>query len=140
MEDELGVIGEATENGFPIIYSFIKELPLRDVMSSLPLLVVIKRKYEGNELGFPDKLTQDKIYELENYIEKLERSNCCYRAYGRTGENSKEMVYYTSSQSFFMEQFNKLLANKPTYPIEITFYEDEDWSDYKEVLSDFNYG
>jgi hypothetical protein len=140
MEEELGVIGEITEDDLPVVYSFIKELPDLSVILKYPTLVVISWKYDGSmHNGYPDQQSQDMMYKLEDLLAELEDKDVSFRAYGRTGNNLKELAYYTSTQEYFLEKVNVVLMDLPRFPIDITFYQDETWTDYKELLADFKY-
>jgi hypothetical protein len=140
MEEELGVIGEIIEDDFPVIYSFIKELPDLSVISKYPTLVVISWKYDGSmHNGYPDQKSKDMMYKLEDLLGELEDKDVSFRSYGRTGNNLKELAYYTSTQEYFLEKVNVVLMDLPRFPIDITFYQDENWTDYKELLADFKY-
>lgn len=51
-----GIIGEATEGGYPVIYSFVNELPAKEIRRDLNWLVVISWKYDGvSNNGMPSK-------------------------------------------------------------------------------------
>ena len=75
------------------------------------------------------------MIKLEKAIEDLvENTDCCRHAYSRTGNNLKEFVYYIESREAFLAGFNDALASHPRYPIEINFYEDQDWEDFQRIL------
>ena len=46
-EDESGIIGRAYEDGMPVIYKFVNELPEDKVRSSLTWFTVISWEYDG---------------------------------------------------------------------------------------------
>lgn len=46
-------------------------------------------------------------------------------------------LYYIHDQEEFLALFNKALDGHPQYPIEINFYEDGEWDDFKKLLNDF---
>lgn len=136
---DVGIIGEYFENGFPVIMKFINELPKKEIMIKLPLLVVVSWKYYGEKNnGMPEKTINKKMIVLERAIEKsMETSEIVAHAYSRTGNNLKEFVYYGTNQEDFMALLNKTLENHEEYPIEIDFYEDKEWLEFKKVLADF---
>ena len=39
--EEIGIVGEVIENGLPVIYVFLDELPSQERMSTLPHLTVV---------------------------------------------------------------------------------------------------
>jgi len=135
-----GIIGEATIDGMPVIYKFTDKLPTSNIRSTLPLLVVISWEYDGEKTnGMPVKEINERMIFLEEAIEKeIESKGVVRHAYSKTGNNLKELVYYTTDQSTFLAELNFALKTHPRYPIEISFYEDKEWSDFKTVLSKFN--
>ena len=46
-EEEKGIIGRVCEDGLPVIYKFVNELPQDSVRSNLSWLTVISWKYDG---------------------------------------------------------------------------------------------
>ena len=135
----LGVIGKTHEDGVPVIYKFVNELPKQEVQNQLQWLTVISWKYSGNgNNGMPPTEENQKMIALEDAIvDNLENDKILRHVYSRTGNNLKEFVYYIHEQGQFLELFNKTLSGRPKYPIEISFYEDIEWEDFKRVLSDF---
>ena len=134
-----GVIGRYYENELPVILKFINELPDKKTMEKLPFLTVVSWKYDGiKNNGMPPKGINKKMIVLENAIEKsMDISDFFTHAYSRTGNNLKELVYYTTKQDDFINMLNKTLEKHDVYPIEIEFYEDIEWIDFKRVLNDF---
>lgn len=137
--DYKGVIGSYTEDGFPVIIKFVNELPEIKIMNQLSFLVVISWKYNGEKNnGMPEKKVNERMIILEGAIEKsMESSNVFTHAYSRTGNNLKEFVYYGTNQDDFMNLLNKTLKSHKEYPIEISFYEDKEWIEFKKILEDF---
>lgn len=137
--DYKGVIGSYTENGFPVIIKFVNELPQNKIINHLPFLVIISWKYNGEKNnGMPEKKVNERMIILEGAIEKsMESSNVFTHAYSRTGNNLKEFVYYGTNQDDFMNLLNKTLKSHKEYPIEISFYEDKEWTEFKKILEDF---
>lgn len=133
-----GIIGKVVEDGKTILYSFDNYLPSEDVMQGFPALVVMTWKYDGSKnKGMPSSSELEVIYSFESVLDDLAEQGASFRAYARTGNNVREFVYYTVSQDFYLEALNKALAEHPAYPIEITFYSDPEWSDYKKLMTDF---
>jgi len=139
-EEEKGIIGRAYENGLPVIYKFVNELPHDSVRSNLPWLTVISWKYDGkSNNGMPLNDENESMILLEDAIEDhIENDLTLRHAYSRTGNNIKELVYYTHNQEKFLEVFNKTLSSHPRYPIEINFYQDDTWEDFKRLLGNFD--
>ncbi|MEQ9264378.1 MAG: DUF695 domain-containing protein [Balneolaceae bacterium] len=137
--EEKGIIGKYYENELPVIVKFINELPSDSIREKFPLLTVISWKYNGEtNNGMPLEEVNNKMIVLEDAIEDtIDSFNQYQHAYSRTGNNLKELVYYCGSQNEFMNLLNKTLANHERYPIEIKFYKDPEWSEFKKLIEDF---
>jgi len=135
-----GVIGEVYINGFPIIYKFVNEFPHEDLRSKYPRLVVVSWEYDGSRKnGMPENSVNEKMMQLEDALEEgIENLGISTHVYSRTGNNLKEFVYHIRNDEEFIEALNSTLSSHKRYPIEITFYEDKEWKDFKELLSDFH--
>ena len=57
--------------------------------------------------------------------------------YSRTGNGSKEFSYYIADRDSFIQAFNQALRTHPAYPIEINFFEDREWKDFRAILDLF---
>ena len=138
--EQKGIIGRYYENDFPVIMKFVNELPEPKTIDRLPFLTVVSWKYDGGENnGMPPKEINERMIVLEDALEKAMDSTSCFtHAYSRTGNNLKEIVYYSTNQDDFISMINFTLEEHDVYPIEITFYEDRAWSEFKKVLEDFN--
>ena len=103
------------------------------------MLSVVSWQYDGIENnGMPLSAINKKMIALEDALENTMITSKRYQhAYSRTGNNLKELVFYSSSQDDFMRLLNMTLAEHERYPIEITFYEDQEWSELKKLLEDF---
>lgn len=134
-----GIIGRCYENGLPVIMKFVNELPEKKVMSKLTFLTVVSWKYDGTENnGMPLTEVNNRMIVLEDAIENsMNSTNLFTHVYSRTGNNLKEFTYYSMSQKDFMKILNRTLKKHDAYPIEINFYEDKDWTDFKTVIKDF---
>jgi len=139
IEDNKGIIGRYYEDELPVIMKFVNELPEQKTMSKLPFLTVVSWKYDGTENnGMPLKEINNRMIILEDAIENSMNSTDFFtHVYSRTGNNLKEFAYYSKSQKDFMEILNLTLEKHEAYPIEINFYEDKEWADFKTVISDF---
>ena len=132
--DDLGIVGEGEEEGLPVIYRLIDELPETATRNSLPWLTVISWRYDREARnGMPPVAINDRMIALERAIDEIEASSICRHAYSRTGNGLKEFAYYTTDRDRFMGAFNTAVRNHPRYPIEIDFYEDREWADFQKV-------
>ncbi len=139
-EEEKGIIGRVYEDGAPVIYKFVNELPAEEVRNQLSWLTVISWSYDGtSNNGMPLDNENQGMITLEDAIEDhIERDGALRHVYSRTGNNLKELVYYIHDRDQFLAALNKALGSHPPYPIEINFYQDEDWEDFRRLLSDFS--
>ncbi|MBK6475163.1 MAG: DUF695 domain-containing protein [Flavobacteriales bacterium] len=138
-DEPKGRIGEYYENELPVIMKFSIRLPDIAVQTHFTFLTVISWKYDGtSNNGMPPREVNNKMIALEDAIETIQsKSSEFVHAYSRTGNNLKELVYYSKGLSEFMPMLNKGLESHEPYPIEINFYEDSDWSELKKLLQDF---
>jgi hypothetical protein len=140
-EEPTGIIGKIMEDGRPLIYSFDNNLPPDEVRQKLPWLTVISWRYDGaKNKGMPPKTENQRMINLEDAIENnlVGDDSILLRAYSRTGNNLKELVYYIKDRDKFLELFNQALSDHPRYPIEIKFYEDREWTEFRNLLKDFS--
>jgi hypothetical protein len=137
--EEPGIIGRAFEDGSPVIFKLVNELPPESTRTALPWLTVISWKYDGSSNnGMPAMSVNEEMVRLERAIENsLLRESLARHAYSRTGNGLKELVYYVSGRDEFMAAFNDALNAHPPYPIEITFYNDAEWKDLRDLLETF---
>ena len=134
-----GVIGKTTENGLPVIWSFVNELPSDTERESLSWLIVIAWLYDGSDRnGMPSEHVNQGMLKLEDALEEMEVPGKHVSVYRRTGNGLKEFAFYARSTHEFMHSLNASLASHSRYPIEIKFYEDKEWSDFRRLLADFD--
>lgn len=135
-EDKKGVIARTTENSHPVILKLVNELPSAHVRKNFPWLTVISWKYDANQRnGMPDESVNLQMVALEDAVrDHLEAKRFCRHAYSRTGNGLKELVYYIEDRDQFMDAFNDALKDQPHYPIDIDFFEDQEWKDFQRVL------
>jgi len=132
--EELGIIGETKEDGLPLIYKFVDELPSPETREKFRWLTVISWKYDRSvRNGMPPENTNKQMLALEHAVDELEEAALCRHAYSRTGNGLKELVYYIVDRDEFMVAFNTALRNQPRYPLEIKFYEDQEWEDFQTI-------
>ena len=136
---EQGIIGKVQENGLPVIYKFVDELPNELIRSTYSWLTVISWKYDGSSRnGMPPEDANQRMMALEDVFDvHLEDSGLCKHAYSRTGNDLKEFAYYISDRDTFMAAFNDALKEHPRYPIEINFYDDPEWKDFQTIRALF---
>jgi hypothetical protein len=118
---------------------FVNELPDSELMDRLPYLTVVSWKYDGrSNNGMPPREINERMIHLEDALQKaMDSSDIFTHAYSRTGNNLKELVYYSTNQEDFLTMINRSLQIHESYPIEIEFYEDKEWSEFRKVLNDF---
>lgn len=73
---------------------------------------------------------------LDAALGKLERPEFCVEGYRRIGAGIREFVLYIADRDKFLEEFNHCVAQDRRYPITITFYEDEEWSELRDLIDD----
>lgn len=139
-EQVQGVIGTVPINGRPVIYKLVPQSPSRELRRRLPHLAVVSWTYRGDSNnGMPSGRTNKRMMELEDILSPLfDQRDDSVHAYSRTGDNLKEFTYYVADASVFMARLNEALVHLPRFPIEITFSQDEDWSDFRDIASMFD--
>jgi len=138
-DEPKGIIGRAYEDGRPVIFKFVSELPSETIRTRLPWLTVISWEYDGSDNeGMPESEEVDAMKRLEEAIDSSEKETALRHAFSRTGNELKELAYYIEDRDQFMAAFNDTLAAHPVYPIEIEFYNDPDWLELRRLLEDFS--
>lgn len=133
-----GYVVQTWKHGLRILWTYVPEMPSEDARNARPWLTVIRWDYDGsrNE-GMPDCEENRHMLMLAANLEKLELAGYCCEAYRRIGAGVREFVYYVAERDAFLREFNQCAAEDPRYPISITFYKDEAWSDLQELIDDF---
>jgi hypothetical protein len=139
-QENKGIIGRYYEDEKPVIMKFVNELPDKETMNKLSFLTIVSWKYDGSQNnGMPNSEVNQQMITLEDAISNsMTETDIFEHAYSRTGNNLKEFAYYSTSQDDFMSLLNHTLKKHGRYPIEINFYEDREWTDFKGVLKDFS--
>lgn len=136
-DERSGRIVETISDGLPVLWTFVPEMPPAEKRKALPWLTVISWPYDGSRTnGMPDQATNQQMLALDAVLSAMERPETCVEAYRRIGKHLREFVLYVSAQETFLAELNERLAAQPRYPIEITFYQDEEWSDMKMLIDD----
>ena len=126
------------ENGLPVIYKFVNELPSKEVRKNLPWLAVISWAYDGSSRnGMPSEEVNASMLDPEHALDDLESKGICRHVYSRTGNSLKEFAYYIADRDQFIQALNQALRTHPAYPIEINFFEDPEWKDFRAILDLF---
>ena len=138
--EDTWTVGKMNIKGKPVVYKFMSQLPDITIQKKLPWLTVISWKYDGStNNGMPVSSENAQMIMLEDGLEEINGEESIYlSAYTATGNNLKEFVFYISDRDAFIDNLNKSLSSHSSYPIEINFYKDEEWSDLTKLLDDFN--
>ena len=79
--EELGIIGETKEDGLPLIYKFVDELPSPETREKFRWLTVISWKYDRSvRNGMPPENTNKQMLALEHAVDELEEAALCRHA------------------------------------------------------------
>jgi hypothetical protein len=137
--ERAGKIVQTVLDGVPILWTLVPELPDEQVRRATPWLTVVSWVYDGSSKnGMPDGAIEAQMQDLEGAITQIERPGVCHEAYRRIGRDLREFVFYISDRDQFLEELNERLARHPRYPIEIKFFEDPLWSDFKQLIDDLS--
>jgi hypothetical protein len=136
-----GLIARRDEDGIPVIFRLVAELPDETTRNLLPWLTVIAWRYDGSSRnGMPPNDTNQKMIRLEDAIESLVRPGFMRHAYSRTGNGLKEFAYYINDRDTFIAAFNTALQSHERYPLDINFYSDPEWKDFTTILGSISPG
>ena len=112
-------------------------MPSEEDRQLLPWMVVIRWAYDGSQRnGMPDLDVNESMNALDLALGEIERPVFCFEAYRRIGNGLREFVFYVASCDSFMDELNRKLVGHARYPIDIKFYDDENWSDFRKLLDD----
>lgn len=137
--ESTGRIVRTEKDGVAILWTYVPEMPEEADRLSRPWLTVLSWSYDGStNNGMPDASTNEAMRGLDEALGSIEKPNFCGEAYRRVGDNLREFVFYVAERESFMGALNEALADHPRYPLEIKFYEDGDWSDFRKLIEDFS--
>ena len=120
-----------------ILWTYVPELPAQDARYAMPWLTVLRWEYDGSSSeGMPTAEENQQMLMLDAALGKLERPEFCVEAYRRIGAGVREFVLYIADRDKFLEEFNHCVAQDRLYPITITFYEDAEWSELRDIIDD----
>lgn len=130
-------IATGQKNGMTMIYRFISKDPKPSEVQRFKWLTVISWKYDGRaNNGMPNNSFSSDMDRFEDAIDEMLRdTRCGMDVYVRTGDGEREFVYYIADREEFTKYLNAALANHKVYPIEIEFFEDVEWLDFKKMKS-----
>ncbi|MET3918624.1 hypothetical protein ABID97_005455 [Variovorax sp. OAS795] len=132
-----GVIVETKKDGFRILWTFVPEMPSEEERLHSPVLAVLSWRYDRfANGGMPETALNEEMLMLEDVLGEIESPGFCFEAYRRIGDGLREFVLYISDQAEFMAELNERLREHSRYPIEISFYRDETWSDLQRLIDD----
>jgi len=135
--ENMGRIVQTSKDGLRILWTYIPELPLQAARSVMPWLTVVRWEYDGSSnMGMPGSEESEHMLLLETILGKIERPEFCYEAYRRIGAGVREFVYYVVDRDKFLQEFNEYASEDPRYPISVTFYNDEVWSELQDLIKD----
>lgn len=137
-DEARGRIVRTFDEGFPIIWSYVPEMPAGDARRAMQWLMVVSWEYDGSgNNGMPEADENQLMLMLEASLGTVERPGFCVEAYRRIGAGLREFVYYIADREGFLDEFSQQVADDPLYPIEIKFYEDEAWLGLQKLIDDF---
>jgi hypothetical protein len=133
-----GRIVQTWKDGHRILWTYVPELPAQDTRRALPWLTVLRWEYDGSSCeGMPTAEENQHMMMLDAALGKVERPEFCVEGYRRIGAGVREFVFYIADRDDFLEEFNECVAQDRRYPITIEFYQDEEWSELRDMIDDF---
>jgi len=126
-------VSKNERDGATLVYRFAKEFAKGFRRSSQPKRVVIQWKYTG-EKGKPSNSEIELMNQLEDALTPVVSTDgFATLAVVSTGNNLREWIYYTKSETEFLGRMNKALADKPRFPIQVVAAVDPKWSSYEDL-------
>jgi hypothetical protein len=105
---------------------------------AMPWLTVFRWEYNGSDSeGMPTTEENQHMLMLDVALGKIERHEFCVEGYRRIGAGLREFVFYIADREEFLEEFNRCVAHDRRYPIKVTFYKDEEWTELRDLIDDF---
>ena len=134
--DNLYFTATGEEDGLPVIYRSVKEVPDGAIESDYPNLISIYWRYDGaSSNGMPDAATNDQQINFEAALDHLDKTGISHLMLVVTGNNRKEWLWYVRDIEDWMSNFNQALNEESTYPIEIENNDDPQWLIYHNFVA-----
>ncbi|EMW0566142.1 TPA: DUF695 domain-containing protein [Vibrio parahaemolyticus] len=127
---------QGEQNGNPVIYRSMENVPVGQNESDFPTLVSIywPFKLEANN-GMPDQQTNEDQVSFEDALETLDKNDVSHLMLVVTGNGRKEWLWYVKDAESWMAKLNELLIGHKVYPIEISLSLEPSWSTYHNFIS-----
>lgn len=92
--------------------------------------------YSGDATGMPQGETSTLMEEVtERLADAFDRDPVAVMTGIYTGDNRRDLVFYTISTHILGRKLNEALADLPQLPLEISCENDPDWLEYDEMSS-----
>ena len=124
------------QNGNPVIYRSIENVPEGQNESDFPTLVSIYWPFNENvNNGMPDQQTNEEQVLFEDALETLDQNGMSHLMLVVTGNGRKEWLWYVKDADSWMAKLNELLIDHKVYPVEISISSEPSWSTYHNFIS-----
>lgn len=133
------VTASGREDGKSILYLSLKSIPQGVEPAALPNLVSIVWRYNiVDGTGFPADDVVRAQGEFEDAIDHLDENAISRLMLVVTGNGRREWHWYVRDVDDWMDRLNRALADRPSYPIEITHSTEPDWALYRNFIAGVN--
>ncbi len=96
--------------------------------------VIVRWDYTPAAAGMPDDATRQSMDQFEDHLGDLGASEgFSYLMLVTTGFGQREWTYYTCDPNQFVDRFNALLPQQPSYPVEVVLCRDPQWDYWQDV-------
>jgi hypothetical protein len=124
-------VSKQQSTGRAIVFRYVYTFPSSFLQRDFPDRVIIVWRYTS-ETGMPATAEREHMEELENLlVPAVEANALSVLALVSTGEGRREWIFYTRSESSFMDKLNQGLRAGPRFPIEIQAAPDPTWTTYQ---------
>jgi hypothetical protein len=117
--------------GRAIVFRYAQTFAPSFQRAEYPDRVILVWKY-SSESGMPVVAERERMERLEDLmLPAVEAKAQAVLVLVSTGEGFREWIYYTQSESAFLDKLNETLKKGPRFPIEIHAAPDPAWSTYE---------
>ena len=110
-------------------------LPSADARAKYQHLISIRWPYEpAPGCNVPTAATEEMMDELAEALDVLANAEGSAEAASITGLGVREWRFYTDDTEHFMAEFNRALADRDPFPIELEAFVDPEWNGLAEFL------
>lgn len=122
---------ESTDSGNTIIVSVRNDIEKFRDNPRMRYRIIIGWPYQGDAKGMPSEADTALMEQATDLLSEVFRKDpVAVMTEISTGDNRREMVFYTLSLHIFSKKINEALASLPPLPLEFEAEDDPEWEAY----------